>query len=163
MPNCGKRWPRRRSAGRVTFAAAEHRLDTVVGARGHRFSGGKQQDALAIARTMLRNPKVLVLDEATSALDNTTEAEVQAALDRLSGTDHADDRAPAFHRCQRRPGGGARRRPDRGEPKTYPAELLAAGGAYARLAASRSAEEHSAARRRPRGRRQRRGWKLRIV
>ncbi|MGO4472002.1 ABC transporter ATP-binding protein [Arthrobacter sp. M-10] len=58
-------------------------LDTMVGARGHRFSGGEQQ-RLAIARTILRNPKVLVLDEATSALDNATEAHVQAALDRLA-------------------------------------------------------------------------------
>lgn len=58
-------------------------LDTFVGARGHRFSGGEQQ-RLAIARTILRNPRVLVLDEATSALDNTTEAQVQAALDRLA-------------------------------------------------------------------------------
>ena len=58
-------------------------LDTLVGARGHRFSGGEQQ-RLAIARTILRNPPVLVLDEATSALDNTTEAQVQLALERLS-------------------------------------------------------------------------------
>ncbi|MGP5163317.1 ABC transporter ATP-binding protein [Arthrobacter rhombi] len=58
-------------------------LDTFVGARGHRFSGGEQQ-RLAIARTVLRNPRILVLDEATSALDNTTEAQVQAALDRLA-------------------------------------------------------------------------------
>lgn len=58
-------------------------LDTLVGARGHRFSGGEQQ-RLAIARTILRNPKVLVLDEATSALDNNTEALVQEALDRLA-------------------------------------------------------------------------------
>jgi ATP-binding cassette subfamily B protein len=57
--------------------------DTVVGSRGHRFSGGEQQ-RLAIARTLLRDPRVLVLDEATSALDNTTEREVQAALDALA-------------------------------------------------------------------------------
>ncbi|WP_431710104.1 ABC transporter ATP-binding protein [Glutamicibacter uratoxydans] len=58
-------------------------LETMVGQRGHRFSGGEQQ-RLAIARTMLRNPKVLVLDEATSALDTVTEALVQKALDRLA-------------------------------------------------------------------------------
>jgi ATP-binding cassette subfamily B protein len=63
-------------------AGLPDQLDTVVGARGHRFSGGEKQ-RLAIARTLLRNPRVLVLDEATSALDNETERELQAALDRL--------------------------------------------------------------------------------
>ncbi|EPD62191.1 ABC transporter ATP-binding protein [Streptomyces sp. HGB0020] len=57
--------------------------DTIVGERGHRFSGGEKQ-RLAIARTILRDPPVLILDEATSALDNRTEAAVQAAIDALS-------------------------------------------------------------------------------
>jgi ATP-binding cassette subfamily B protein len=57
--------------------------DTEVGERGYRFSGGEKQ-RMAIARTMLRNPPVLVLDEATSALDTETERQVQLALDRLS-------------------------------------------------------------------------------
>jgi ATP-binding cassette subfamily B protein len=57
--------------------------DTMVGSRGHRFSGGEQQ-RLAIARTILRDPKVLVLDEATSALDTTTERAVQQAFDVLA-------------------------------------------------------------------------------
>ncbi len=56
--------------------------DTVVGSRGHRFSGGEKQ-RLAIARTLLRDPKVLVLDEATSALDTATERAVQQAFDAL--------------------------------------------------------------------------------
>jgi ATP-binding cassette, subfamily B, bacterial len=57
--------------------------DTVVGERGYRFSGGEKQ-RMAIARTILRNPPVLVLDEATSSLDTQTEAAIQAELERLS-------------------------------------------------------------------------------
>lgn len=57
--------------------------DTLVGERGYRFSGGEKQ-RLAIARTILRDPPVLILDEATSALDTRTEGAVQKAIDELS-------------------------------------------------------------------------------
>jgi ATP-binding cassette subfamily B protein len=65
------------------ISALPQGYDTMVGSRGHRFSGGEKQ-RLAIARTLLRNPRILVLDEATSALDNETERDVQAALDELA-------------------------------------------------------------------------------
>jgi ATP-binding cassette subfamily B protein len=73
----------RRAQVHDVIAALPGGYDTVVGARGHRFSGGEKQ-RLAIARTLLRDPSVLVLDEATSALDNQTERAVQAALDEAS-------------------------------------------------------------------------------
>ena len=65
------------------IVAMPNGYDTVVGERGLKLSGGEKQ-RVAIARTLLKNPAILILDEATSALDSATERDIQAALDRIS-------------------------------------------------------------------------------
>ena len=125
-----------------TVGALPEGLDTMVGARGHRFSGGEQQ-RLAIARTILRNPPVLVLDEATSALDNTTEAQVQAALERLAAgrtTLTIAHRLSTVENADQVAVLDAGRIVELGTP----AQLRAGNGPYARLAAHHAGLEEAA-------------------
>ncbi|CAL9352616.1 putative ABC transporter ATP-binding protein [Streptomyces sp. enrichment culture] len=106
-------------------------LETVVGERGARLSGGQRQ-RLAIARALIRDPRILVLDEATSALDTRSEALVQEAMSRLM---HGRTVFVVAHRLSTIRGADRIVVMDQGKVLEIGSheELMRGGGAYARL------------------------------
>jgi len=122
-----------RDANALEFVAEMGGLDAVIGERGARLSGGQRQ-RLAIARALIRDPRVLVLDEATSALDAESELLVQEALARLM---HARTTFVVAHRLSTIRGADrivvmrAGRLVETGSHE----ELMAAGGEYTQMQA----------------------------
>ena len=107
------------------------RYDTVVGERGYKLSGGEKQ-RIALARVILKDPRILILDEATSALDTHSERLIQAALERLMA---GRTTIAIAHRLSTVLAADQILVIDRGRivERGRHAELLALGGLYARL------------------------------
>ncbi len=112
QPRRGRSRPPAPRTSTSFIAAQPQGYATTVGERGLKLSGGEKQ-RVAIARTLLKDPPILIFDEATSALDSANERAIQAELrGRCPGTRPPGDCPPPVHRGRCARNSGARCRPD---------------------------------------------------
>lgn len=125
------------------IASLPQGYETPVGERGLKLSGGEKQ-RVGIARTLIKNPPILILDEATSALDTDTERDIQAELDAMG---QGRTVLTIAHRLSTIADADQIVVLEDGEivEQGYHAELLENGGRYAQLWARQQADDHEAA------------------